>query len=91
MGCNGGVARILEILRSYFAPEAADATRQQVARFLNYQSIDEYVVEYDLLRRRAESKMEMGAGFPEQFVSILRGSNAGLPRHEEYVVAASCQ
>ena len=65
--------------RSRFAPEAADASRQQVMRFTNYrrtdQSIDEYIVEFDLLRRKAESKMEVGAGFPGRFASILRMSN----------------
>ena len=78
-----GVARILGILSNYFGPEAADATHQQVTRFMEYrlmyQSIDEFVAKFDLLRRKAGSKMEMGAGFPEQFVSILRTNNAGLP------------
>ena len=48
---RGGVARILEILRSYFAPEAADAIYQQAIRFTQYrradQSIDEFVAEFD--------------------------------------------
>ena len=69
LGHHDGVARIMEILRSYLAPEAADAIHQQVVRFAHYRrsdlSIDEYTAEFDLLQRKAESKMEMGAGIPE--------------------------
>ena len=87
LGRRDGVVRILEILRSHFAPEAADAIHQQVMRFMHYrragQWIDEYVLEFDPLRRKAESKIEMGAGFPEHFISILRVNNAGLPRQEK--------
>ena len=83
---SDGVAKISDVLRNYFAPEAADAIRQQVMRLMRFrrtdQPIDEYIAEFDLLRRKAESKMEMGAGFPEPFVSILRAYNAALPRHE---------
>ena len=40
------------------------------------QSVDEYIVKFDLLRRKAESRIEMSAGLPEAFVSILRMQNA---------------
>ena len=53
-------------------------------------SIAEYIAEYDLLRRAAESKMEMGAGSPEQFVSILRMDNAAFSRDETSLEMASC-
>ena len=80
MDHRDGVTRVLEILRGYFAPEAADAIRQQVMRFMNYrrsdQSIDEHLAGYDLPRTRAEPKMEMGAGLSDQFAPILRTSNA---------------
>ena len=36
-------ARILDISRSYFAPEEADAIHQQVARFMNYRKSDQSV------------------------------------------------
>ena len=83
LGRHDGAARIVEILRDYCAPEAAGAIRPQVMRFTHYgradQSIGEYTVEYDLLRRKAESKMGMGAGLPERFVSVflreLRGTD----------------
>ena len=77
-----GVARILEMLRRNFAPGVADAAYQQVARLFQYrradQSIDEFIAEFDLLRGKAESMMEMAAGFPEQMASIPRMHNAGL-------------
>ena len=53
------------------------------------QSIDEFIAKFDLLRRKAESKLEMGTGFPEQFATILRMHNAGLPRQEKSPVMAS--
>ena len=67
-----GVARILEVLRRYFAVEAAGASYRQ--------SIDEFIAGSDL---RAESRMERGTGFPEQFASILRTHYAGLPRQKK--------
>ena len=38
-----------------------------------------------------ESEVEMGTGFPEQLVFIVRMQNAGLPRREKSLVAASGQ
>ena len=93
LGNRDGIARILETARNNFAPEAAGASHQQVMRSTRYprtdQSINEYIVELDLLGRKAESKMETDAGFPGQFVSILRVGEAGLPRREESLVMAS--
>ena len=68
---------------------------REVVRFLQFrrtdQTADKYIAEYDLLRREAESEMEMGAGFPEPFASILRMQNAGHPRQEELLALASSQ
>ena len=59
LGRRDGVAWIVEIRRSYFSRAAADAIRQQVLGFTHYRrsdpSIDEYVVEFGLLRGKAES------------------------------------
>ena len=94
-GHGDGATGILDISRGYLAPEAAGAIRQQVVRFISYrrtdQSIDDYVAEFVPLRSEAESRMEMGAGSPEQFASILRMSYAGLSRPEKSSVTASCQ
>ena len=90
LGHSDGFTRILDISRSYSAPEAADAIHRKVMRFMSYRtsdrSIDEYTAEYALLRARAESKLELGAGFPDQFASILRMSNTGLSRHETSLI-----
>ena len=75
------MTRTLEILRNYFDPEAVGSKYLEVVRFTQYrrtdQTIDEYIAKFNLLWREAESKMEMGAGFPEQFTSFrargLRG------------------
>ena len=87
------VARILEILGDYFAPEAAGAIHQQVTRFTQYrranQSIREFTVEINFSRREVGSKMEMGAGFPEQFAPIMPMNNAGLYRRGGSLVMAS--
>ena len=95
-GCLGnydGVARILEILRNYFDSGAADAIRQQVIRSTQFrraeQSIDDFIAEFDLLRRKAEPKMDTGAGFPGQSFSILRMNYAGLPRQGKSLAMAS--
>ena len=84
LGNRDGVARVLDILGDYFAPEAADAIHQQVTRFTQYrranQSIREFTVEINFSRREVGSKMEMGAGFPEQFAPIMPMNNAGLYR-----------
>ena len=53
-----GATRIVDMSRNYFAPEAADAIRQQVAQFVTYrvsgQSIYGYIAECGLLEWRAE-------------------------------------
>ena len=94
LGRSDGEAQILEIPRNYFAPEAADAIRQQVVRYMRSkrtdQAIDEYIAEYDLLCRKAESKVEMGAGIPEEFVSILRMDNAALSHRQKSLATATC-
>ena len=55
-----GVSRMPEISRDYFAPGAADPIYQEVARFTQSRrtdpTVDEYIAEYDLLRRKAESE-----------------------------------
>ena len=61
-GDQDGVAGILGVPRDCSAPDAADAIHQQGMRFTHFrraeQSIDEFVVEFDHLRRKAESKMD---------------------------------
>ena len=58
LGRRDALALVTGILRSYFDLEAADATHQPVMKFTHYrrsdQSIGEYILEFDLLRRKAE-------------------------------------
>ena len=55
------VARILRILRNYFAPEAAGAIPQQVMRFAQCrraeQSTNEFIAEFGLSQAKAGPKM----------------------------------
>ena len=94
LGRSDGVTKILEILRNYLAPEAADAIRQQVMRYMRFRQTDqpvgEFPMEDDLARGQAEAKGEMGAGSPDHFASIFRVDNAALPRHEKSLVVATC-
>ena len=95
LGRSDGVMKILEIPRDYCAPGAVGAIRRQVIRYMRFrrtdQSIKEYIAEYDLLLRKAESEMEMEAGFQEQFAPILRTDNAALSRYEKSLVMAGCR
>ena len=43
---NGGVAKIFEILRNYFAPVAVDAIHQRVMQFMRFRPTEQYVDEY---------------------------------------------
>ena len=64
---------MLDILSNYFVAEAAGSIYRGVVRFTQYrrtaQTIDGYIAKFYSQRRKAESKMEMGARFPEQFIS----------------------
>ena len=90
---NDGVLRRLDILKNYLASEAVGPIYREVACVLQYrrtaESIDEDIVEFDLLRHKAESKMEMGAGFPEALVPILCIRNAARSHEEQSSVLAS--
>ena len=73
---NDGATCAPALLRYYFAPEAVGPINQEVVRPTQYrrayQPIDNYIPEFDLLRRRAESEMKMGAELPEQCITMLR-------------------
>ena len=61
--------KISTISRDYFAPEAAGSAHRKAVRVLQSkradQTLDLYLVEVDLLRRKAESKMQMGGPRPK--------------------------
>ena len=72
---DDGVRHVLRILRERSAPDAIDAINQEVAKFLNFtrtgQTIDAYLIDFDVLREKSEAPMVMGNGFPDESVSIF--------------------
>ena len=89
-----GGARRLHLME-FCLLETADSISQGVACFLQLrqtaQTIDGYTVEFDLLRRTAESEMQMSAGFPEACVPALCLQNVALLRQERSRVLARKQ
>ena len=51
--------------------------------------MDTYIMEFELMREKAESRMLMGSGFRGAFVSVLRKTDAALSKHEKIMVLAS--
>ena len=64
-----------------------DSIYQVVVRALQFpragQTVDGYPVEFDLLRRKTESDMQMGLGYPEASASALWLQNTALSRQEK--------
>ena len=64
----GAVAKVLQKFRYYLAPDAPDLAYQNAARFLRFrrtaQLRGDYLVKFDLLRRKTEARMQMGGAFP---------------------------
>ena len=83
------------MLRDFVVPDALDMAPQDVARPLYFKraapTTGDYLVKFDLLRRKAESRMQMGGAFPGDHVSVLRLQNAPLFRAEKSPVASSAQ
>ena len=48
-----------------------------------------YLLEFDMLRQKAEALMLMGHGFPDEFVSVPLTQNVALPKNEKILVLAS--
>ena len=80
-----GAQQILRILRERFAPDAIDAIIQEVAKFMNFkradQTMDVYLLEFDVLREKAQAQMATGGGFPGEFASAHCMQNAALPEN----------
>ena len=85
IGSADGVARISCILRERFAPDASDSGLQDVAKFMfckrAAQDMDTYLMEFGVLRRKAEARALFGGGFPDEFVSVLRMQNTVLSKN----------
>ena len=84
------------MLRDYFAPGAVDFVYRDVARCLQLnratQSVDEYVVRFDLLRRKAVSITQRGGGpGPKLSSQFSPMKSAFLPLSGKSLAAASLQ
>ena len=91
-----GATQILKILRERFAPDGFDFAFCTVrGRFSHLRRADQTIkvslVEFDVLRNKAESIMQMGGGFPEAVVSPLSVQNASSSESEKSLVLASSQ
>ena len=88
MADNDEVDHVANTLRNYVARETADSTYREVVRLLQFlradRPIDRYIAEFDLLPRKAESQMHMGAAFPDAFVSVLCVRNAVFSRQANH-------
>ena len=92
---NNGVGRALAIVRDCLVPGVVNSVYQEVARFLRFKradrSADAFLVGFDLLRRKAEFKVQMGGGFPEAYAVALCLQNAALSRRTASADLASAQ
>ena len=92
IGRKEGEQQISRILRGRFAPGATDAIFQEVAKFTNLKRTDHttdvYLLAFDVLREKAEARMVMGSGSPDEFVSILCMQNAALSENEASLALA---
>ena len=78
---------ILKIARNYFQPDALSHAYRQVAKFHKRRRADHATERclpgFDVLRRKAEARVEMEGAFPDGFVSILRMQDSAPPRAEK--------
>ena len=69
------VTEVLQELKQYFSPDASDHVYQDVWKFLHHkrtdQTMERFLLEFDLLRTKAERKIQMGFRFPDSFISAL--------------------
>ena len=86
---------ISKALRYCFQPDGLDRIYQQVAKFsLHYctgQTMERYLFESDVLRRKAEARVIMRGAFPDAFVSISRTQHAAVSRNGKSLLLSSVQ
>ena len=92
LGNLDGAEQISRILRERFAPDAIDLIFQDMAKFTYSkragQKMGTYIMEFEMLREKAESQMLMGSGPPDAFVSVMCTQNAALSKNEKTMVLA---
>ena len=89
------VAGVLQVLKQYFSPDASDHVYQDVWEFINQkktdQTMERFLLEFDLLRTKAERKIQKGFQFPDSFISALCMGNAMLTSNQKTLVMAAVQ
>ena len=89
------VTEVSQELKQYFLPDASDHVYQDVWKFLPHkradQTMERFLLEFDVLRTKAERKIQTGFRFPDSFISVLCMGNAGLTSHQKTLVMASVQ
>ena len=79
-----GVAQILHISRERFAPGALNSTFQAIVKFMYFkrtdQTTDTRLMEFVMLRQKAEARILMGRGFHDEFVSFWAHAKCCLGR-----------
>ena len=84
----------LTIPREFLATEAADPAYLEVVRFLQFKragrTTDAFLVEFDVLRRKAESKVETAGAFPGAFVPgpCVRKNHSVRAEHLRWSICA---
>ena len=80
-----GVAQISRILRNRFAPDAIDRIPPDMAKSLYFgrtdQNLETYLMEFDMLRQKAEARTPIGSRFPDEFVSVSCVQNTALTKN----------
>ena len=93
VGNSDGAAHISRTSRERFAPDAIDSISQDMARFMYFEqtdrTLDTYMMEFEMLRQKAEPRMLTGSGLPAEFVSVLCVKNVALPNNGETLALAS--
>ena len=89
------VAEVLQELKQYFSPGASDHVYQDVWEFIHHkktdQTMERFLLEFDLLRSKAERKIQTGFQFPDSFISALYMGNAMLTSHQKTLVMGAVQ
>ena len=84
VGSIAGQGQISEIPRGRFAPDAIGSIFPDVVKLLFFkragQRMDAHLMEFDMLRQKAEARTISGSDFPDEFVSVLRAQTSGLAK-----------
>ena len=91
----GGAMEIAYVLNDYVFPGEADYACREVVRLLQFEmaahALGDNLVRLDMLRRKAESRMQMGRASPGTFALGLCVQNASASRSWRSLAVASLQ